>query len=304
MDRADNQAAEKNGKESGKSLGDLLRALNSFQDSLGEMMDENEVAEFTFKDKNIVFGSGYRIIIPDGFKVNLQSVSANGQGRDFLAWIPSENEKADFVLADADEEKPIELLHNGNDNTSGKTGYDLAKEVYDDMVSGGVNKSKLSLKEYSFGKITGGFIRRVMSSMCCNYYVYLELNGRVLKLRVIFNNKYSTESMDSTVVAWLDTITWAGNEAAEAERVNKQKEEEERKAREAEAAKAAEEAARKAEEERRAKEEAERKAREEEERRAAEEAARKAEEERLRKEEEERKAAEEAARKAEEAAGI
>ena len=55
MDRADNQAAEKNGKESGKSLGDLLRALNSFQDSLGEMMDENEVAEFTFKDKNIVF---------------------------------------------------------------------------------------------------------------------------------------------------------------------------------------------------------------------------------------------------------
>ena len=134
MDRADNQAAEKN-KESGKSLGDLLRALNSFQDSLGEMMDENEVAEFTFNDKNIVFGTGYRIGIPDGFKVNLQSVSANGQGRDFLAWVPSENEKQDFVLADADEEKPIELLHNGNGTADGKTGYDLAKEVYDDMVS-------------------------------------------------------------------------------------------------------------------------------------------------------------------------
>ena len=229
MDRAENQAAEKNGKESGKSLGDLLRALNSFQDSLGEMMD-----------KNVVFGSGYRIIIPDGFKVNLQSVSANGQGRDFLAWIPSENEKADFVLADADEEKPIELLHNGNDNTSGKTGYDLAKEVYDDMVSGGVNKSKLSLKEYSFGKITGGFIRRVLSSMCCNYYVFIELNGRVLKLRVIFNNKYSTASMDKVVKEWIDTITWAGNEAAEAERKEKQRLEAERIA--------AEEAARKADE--------------------------------------------------------
>ena len=179
MDRADNQAAEKN-KESGKSLGDLLRALNSFQDSLGEMMDENEVAEFTFKDKNIVFGNGYRIGIPDGFKVNLlKSVNANGQARDFLAWVPSENEKQDFVLADADEEKPIELLHNGSGTAEGKTGYDLAKEVYDDMVSGGVNKSKLYLKEYSFGKITGGFIRRVMSSMCCNYYIYLELNGRI-----------------------------------------------------------------------------------------------------------------------------
>ena len=140
MDRSENQTAEKNGKESGKSLGDLLRALNSFQDSLGDMMDENEVAEFKYKDKNIVFGSGYRIGIPDGFKINLQSVSTNGQPRDFLAWIPSENEKPDFILADADEERPVELLHNGNENTSGKTGYDLAKEVYDDMVNGGVNK--------------------------------------------------------------------------------------------------------------------------------------------------------------------
>ena len=39
MDRSENQATGNNTKDSGKSLGDLLRALNSFQDSLGEMMD-------------------------------------------------------------------------------------------------------------------------------------------------------------------------------------------------------------------------------------------------------------------------
>ena len=97
MDRSENQATGNNTKDSGKSLGDLLRALNSFQDSLGEMMDENDVAEFTFKENNLVFGTGYRIAIPDGFKINLQSVSQSGQ-RDFLAWIPSENEKKEFVL--------------------------------------------------------------------------------------------------------------------------------------------------------------------------------------------------------------
>ena len=190
MDRSENQATGKNTKESGKSLGDLLRALNSFQDSLGEMMDENDVAEFTFNDNNIVFGTGYRIVIPDGFKVNLQSVSQSGQPRDFLAWIPSENEKQGFVLSDVDEEKTIELLHVGNDTADGKTGPEILQSVYDDMIKGGVNQSKLALIEYSFGKITGGFIRRVLSSMCCNYYVFIELNGRVLKLRVIFNNKY------------------------------------------------------------------------------------------------------------------
>ncbi|MBR4145648.1 MAG: hypothetical protein IKU06_09365 [Lachnospiraceae bacterium] len=305
MDRSENQATGNNTKDSGKSLGDLLRALNSFQDSLGEMMDENDVAEFTFKENNLVFGTGYRIAIPDGFKINLQSVSQSGQ-RDFLAWIPSENEKKEFVLNDVDEEKPIELLHVGNDSANGKSGAEVLQGVYDDMVKGGVNKSKLALVEYSFGKITGGFIRRVLSSMCCNYYVFIELNGRVLKFRVIFNNKYSTGSMDKVVKEWIDTITWAGNEAAEAERKEKErkeaeriaaeeaarKAEEERKAREEAERKAAEEAARKAEEERKAREEAERK--------AAEEAARKAEEERKAKEEAERKAAEEAARKAEE----
>ena len=327
MDRSENQATGNNTKDSGKSLGDLLRALNSFQDSLGEMMDENDVAEFTFKENNLVFGTGYRIAIPDGFKINLQSVSQSGQ-RDFLAWIPSENEKKEFVLNDVDEEKPIELLHVGNDSANGKSGAEVLQGVYDDMVKGGVNKSKLALVEYSFGKITGGFIRRVLSSMCCNYYVFIELNGRVLKFRVIFNNKYSTGSMDKVVKEWIDTITWAGNEAAEAERKEKErkeaeriaaeeaarKAEEERKAREEAERKAAEEAARKAEEERKAREEAERKAaeeaarkaeeerkaREEAERKAAEEAARKAEEERKAKEEAERKAAEEAARKAEE----
>ena len=273
-----------NTKESGKSLGDLLRALNSFQDSLGEMMDENEVAEFTFNDKNIVFGTGYRIVIPDGFKVNLQSVNQAGQSRDFLAWIPSENEREDFVLNDIDEEKAVELLHNGNEEGEGKDGFDIAQEVYNEMVKGGVNKSKIFLQKYSFGKITGGFIRRVMSSMCYNYYIFLELNGRVLKLRVIFNNKYSTDSMDKTVVSWLDTITWAGNEAAEAARNAKLIEEDEARKREEEARKAEEE----------------RKIREEEERKAAEEAARKAEEERKAAEEAERIAAEEAARKAEE----
>ncbi|MBR3581032.1 MAG: hypothetical protein IKN95_08555, partial [Lachnospiraceae bacterium] len=284
MDRSENQATGNNTKDSGKSLGDLLRALNSFQDSLGEMMDENDVAEFTFKENKIVFGTGYRIAIPDGFKINLQSVSQNGQQRDFLAWIPSENEKNEFVLNDVDEEKSIELLHVGNDTANGKSGAEILQGVYDDMLKGGVNKSKLALLEYSFGKITGGFIRRVLSSMCCNYYVFIELNGRVLKFRVIFNNKYSTGSMDKVVKEWLDTITWAGNEAAEAERKEKERKEAERIA--------AEEAARKAEEERKAREEAERK--------AAEEAARKAEEERKAREEAERKAAEEAARKAEE----
>ena len=283
MDRSENQATGNNTKDSGKSLGDLLRALNSFQDSLGEMMDENDVAEFTFKENNLVFGTGYRIAIPDGFKINLQSVSQSGQ-RDFLAWIPSENEKKEFVLNDVDEEKPIELLHVGNDSANGKSGAEILQGVYDDMVKGGVNKSKLALVEYSFGKITGGFIRRVLSSMCCNYYVFIELNGRVLKFRVIFNNKYSTGSMDKVVKEWIDTITWAGNEAAEAERKEKERKEAERIA--------AEEAARKAEEERKAREEAERK--------AAEEEARKAEEERKAREEAERKAAEEAARKAEE----
>ena len=318
MDRSENQATGNNTKDSGKSLGDLLRALNSFQDSLGEMMDENDVAEFTFKENNIVFGTGYRIAIPDGFKINLQSVSQSGQ-RDFLAWIPSENEKKEFVLNDVDEEKPIELLHVGNDTANGKSGAEILQGVYDDMVKGGVNKSKLALVEYSFGKITGGFIRRVLSSMCCNYYVFIELNGRVLKFRVIFNNKYSTGSMDKVVKEWIDTITWAGNEAAEAERKDKErkeaeriaaeeaarKAEEERKAREEAERKAAEEAARKAEEERKAREEAERKAAEEakrkaeEERKAKEEAERKAAEEARRKEEEQRKAAEEAIRRVE-----
>ncbi|MCR5727769.1 MAG: hypothetical protein K6G24_09920 [Lachnospiraceae bacterium] len=325
MDKSENHAAERNGKESGKSLGDLLRALNSFQDSLGEMMDENVVAEFTFKDRNIVNGSGYRIGIPDGFKTNLQSFSASGQLRDFLAWIPSENERDDFALADADETKVIELVHNGNEDSNGKSGYDLAKEAYDDMVGGGVNQSKLSLNEYSFGKITGGFIRRVMSSMCCNYYIFLELNGRVLKLRVIFNNKYSTESMDTAINSWLDTLKWAGNEEAETardarlredeerakreEEERKAKEEAERRAKEEEERRLAEEARLKAEEEARKAEEEERKAKEEEERRLAEEArlkaeeeARKAEEERKAKEEEERRLAEEARLKAEEEA--
>ena len=294
MDKSENHAAERNGKESGKSLGDLLRALNSFQDSLGEMMDENVVAEFTFKDRNIVNGLGYRIGIPDGFKINLQSFSASGQPRDFLAWIPSENERDDFALADADETKVIELVHNGNEDSNGKSGYDLAKEAYDDMVGGGVNQSKLSLNEYSFGKITGGFIRRVMSSMCCNYYIFLELNGRVLKLRVIFNNKYSTESMDTAINSWLDTLKWAGNEEAETARDARLREDEERAKREEEERKAKEEAERRAkeEEERRLAEEARLKA-EEEARLKAEEEARKAEEERLAKEEAERKAEEE-----------
>ena len=292
MDRSENQATGNNTKDSGKSLGDLLRALNSFQDSLGEMMDENDVAEFTFKENKIVFGTGYRIAIPDGFKINLQSVSQNGQQRDFLAWIPSENEKNEFVLNDVDEEKSIELLHVGNDTANGKSGAEILQGVYDDMLKGGVNKSKLALLEYSFGKITGGFIRRVLSSMCCNYYVFIELNGRVLKFRVIFNNKYSTGSMDKVVKEWLDTITWAGNEAAEAERKEKERKEAERIA--------AEEAARKAEEERRAAEEA--RLKEEEQKRAAEEAIRRVEEEKRAAEEAGKRAAEEAIRKAKEEA--
>ena len=114
MDNLGNQNNENNGAKSGKSFGDLLRALNDFQDSLGELMDDNKLCEFKFTKGIIAYGAGYHIGIPDGFKINRESKNANGDRRDFLAWLPDEFEKKDFMIGEADEDKPV--VAGGNDS--------------------------------------------------------------------------------------------------------------------------------------------------------------------------------------------
>ncbi|MCQ2497124.1 MAG: hypothetical protein MJ131_11105, partial [Lachnospiraceae bacterium] len=296
MDNLENQNVQNNGAKSGKSFGELLRALNDFQDSLGELKDNNTVHEFKFTQAVTVTGDGYKISIPDGFKVNKNTTNPNGDPRDFLAWMPDEYEKADLMINGADEDKPIELLQTGIEKTDLEADV-FFKKTFQDMLDGGVNPARVSTKDYINGEVKGGYIRRVMSSMCCNYYIIVGMSGKIFKFRVIFNDKFSTEDMDKAVDSWLTTLRVYGNDKAneEADRLMAEKLEAER--REAERI-AAEEAA-KAEAERLAKEaeekaEAERKAAEEKaerERLEAERLAKEAEE----KAEAERKAAEEKA---------
>ncbi len=334
MDNLENQKIENNGDaKSGKSFGDLLRALNDFQDSLGELMDDNKVHELTFTSGVVAGGEGYHISIPDGFKVNRDTRNANGIKRDFLAWMPDEYEKEDFMIGEADEDKPVELLQTGRDTT--ELGADeYFRNAFQDMLDGGVNPQRVSTKEYVYGEVKGGYIRRVMSSMCCNYYIIVGMEGKIFKFRVIFNDKYTVEDMDRTVDSWLETLRIDGNDKAneeaerlaaekaerdrleaerrakeEAERIAAEKLEQERREAERVAAEIAEQVRREAEQAERERLEAEKaeKARldaekEERRRREAEEAAAKAEAIRIAelaaKQEEERKAAEAAAAEA------
>ena len=216
MDNLGNQNNENNGAKSGKSFGDLLRALNDFQDSLGELMDDNKLCEFKFTKGIIAYGAGYHIGIPDGFKINRESKNANGDRRDFLAWLPDEFEKKDFMIGEADEDKPVELLQTGRDKTD-LPGDEYFRNAFQEMLDGGVNPQRVSTKEYSYGEVKGGYIRRVMSSMCCNYYIIVGMDGNIIKFRMIFNNKYTVEDMDRAADLWLETLRIDGNDAANEE---------------------------------------------------------------------------------------